>query len=562
MASSTNGLSEAEIQMNLKALRKLDPCIQAIMAHSSQVQLYKYISKNSSDGDWVQTKVAGALFVYQREAAPKYGFLIMNRNSKENMVEVVTTELTFQNEKLGDASQGGAFLLYRKTKPADGSFSIFGIWFCNEGECEAVSVKIKDIQKVLARQEALRQKVNEEERGLLGGGAGKLGELFKSAETSGDKPGGQQQQNLGQLFKSAQSQPAAKTTGKSHLGQKNLPNLATVEASPPSQGGLQLMRLLSQSGDVQTQVPAPNGPGAGPMVHTMNHPVGPPMMTGHGAPLGYHGATMGQQSAPGQTGPAGPTPPLEEDRGATSASVLDFFAKASTQSSTSPHHQMIEASAFTSVPPPPLITGGPPSSLPAPRTLLPPAGPPAHQGVMPQGVTALPISEGLSMGYIPVSLPGMQETLAGPVPGMHSVESVEAEQRRGGTTASMGGSLSDLSSQLMSKLQVASSVHKPPAAQAPSQNQGVTLLSPQVFASPSPSAHEPVLSNTRASASPRQHQPDHLATMAPPYHHTLSPAHMVEALKYLFETDAHFVQRLHEAYTMSVQRRLQQNGHH
>ena len=43
-------------------------------------------------------QVAGALFVYQREAAPKYGFLIMNRNSKENMVEVVTTELTFQVE--------------------------------------------------------------------------------------------------------------------------------------------------------------------------------------------------------------------------------------------------------------------------------------------------------------------------------------------------------------------------------------------------------------------------------------------------------------------------------
>ena len=43
-------------------------------------------------------QVAGALFVYQREAAPKYGFMIMNRNSKENMVEVVTTELTFQVE--------------------------------------------------------------------------------------------------------------------------------------------------------------------------------------------------------------------------------------------------------------------------------------------------------------------------------------------------------------------------------------------------------------------------------------------------------------------------------
>ena len=246
----------------------------------------------------------------------------------------------------------------------------------------------------------MRQKVNEEERELVGG-AGKLGELFKSAaETGSSKPGGQQQQNLGQLFKSAQSQAAA---GKTHLTQKNLPNMAAVEASPPSQvtrivsinqyicivfpifppgnpllfpnqGGLQLMRLLSQSGDVQTQGPDP------PMVHTMNHPVGAPMMAGHGAPVDYHGAIMGQQrAAPGQTGPGGPTPPLEEDRGATSASVLDFFAKASTQSSTSPHHQIMEASAFTSVPPPPLITGGPPQSLPAPRTLLPPAGPPAHQ---------------------------------------------------------------------------------------------------------------------------------------------------------------------------------------
>ena len=92
---------------------------------------------------------------------------------------------------------------------------------------------------MLARQEALRQKVNEEEKGLMMmGGTGKLGELFKSAETSSSKSGSnqqQQQQNLGQLFKSAaQSESAA---GKTHLSQKNLPNMATVEASPPSQVG-------------------------------------------------------------------------------------------------------------------------------------------------------------------------------------------------------------------------------------------------------------------------------------------------------------------------------------
>ena len=35
----------------------------------------------------------------------------------------------------------------------------------------------------------------------------------------------------------------------------------------------------------------------------------------------------------------------------------------------------------------------------------------------------------------------------------------------------------------------------------------------------------------RESASPRQHQPaGHLTNMAPPYHHTLSPAHMVEVV--------------------------------
>ena len=43
---------------------------------------------------------------------------------------------------------------------------------------------------------------------------------------------------------------------------------------------------------------------------------------------------------------------------------------------------------------------------------------------------------------------------------MHSVESVEAEQRRGEVAGS--GSLSDLSSQLMSKLQVASSSTQQP----------------------------------------------------------------------------------------------------
>ena len=144
---------------------------------------------------------------------------------------------------------------------------------------------------------------------------------------------------------------------------------------------------------------------------------------------------------------------------------------------------------------------------------------------------------------------------------MHSVESVEAEQRRGEVAGS--GSLSDLSSQLMSKLQVASSsTHKP---QPTSQNQAVTLLSPQVLKSelcwiewillrclqilhpPHLSPLWPVTGATspstslknncqiiekqfRASSSPGHHQQAaYQNQMAPlPYHNTLNPAQMVE----------------------------------
>jgi len=44
-------------------------------------------------------------------------------------------------------------------------------------------------------------------------------------------------------------------------------------------------------------------------------------------------------------------------------------------------------------------------------------------------------------------------------------------------------------------------------------------------------------------------------TAGPPVQNTLNPAQMVEAMKYLLETDDNFVHRLHEAYLKTVQKR-------
>ena len=69
-------MNSTELNINLKALKKLDPYILSIEATSAQVALYEYSEKK---GDWEKMEIEGTLFVYQREADPQYGFTVMNR---------------------------------------------------------------------------------------------------------------------------------------------------------------------------------------------------------------------------------------------------------------------------------------------------------------------------------------------------------------------------------------------------------------------------------------------------------------------------------------------------
>jgi len=494
-------MNDTELNINLKALKKVDPYIISIEAHSSQVALYKF---HPGKGDWEKTEVEGTLFVYQREAEPQYGFTIMNRLNMDNLVEPVTKELDFQLQT--------PFLLYRNH-----AGDIYGIWFYEQIECERVGKRIEMLVKGVEKKAASKRKTV--------GKSGDLNQLFKSAE--GDKP-------------TEQLEPASDASGKN------------------------LLRLLSQTDQ----------------------------------PNAVEGVAGGQP------------PPRQSEK--TTASVKDFFAMASSNDiqSTSPQMGSTGQSAFTSVP---MMTA--PPHLP-PTTMM-------SQGHPPLPITALPISQGLAMGAVPVagyhiyptpqhimppttSLPpghalssnGSMANQPPPPPtsssinpmvqrmmsnpGIHSVESIEAEQRRSTSPNRQSISppdqmtpntrkLTDLESQLKQKLHIGSSgnmfapvkgqpkqpepslgkthLTRQPSNLMPVSNTQPTLLSPQVFSSgrptesPSPSR---VNGHNGVGSSPPQ------ASITP-----LTQPQMVEAMSFLLENDPDFVQRLHQAYVMSINRKFQ-----
>eukprot|EP00092_Neocalanus_flemingeri_P005357 GFUD01005772.1.p1 GENE.GFUD01005772.1~~GFUD01005772.1.p1 ORF type:complete len:523 (-),score=157.17 GFUD01005772.1:376-1893(-) len=502
-------MNDTELNINLKALKKVDPYIISIEAHSSQVALYKF---HPGKGDWEKTEVEGTLFVYQREAEPQYGFTIMNRLNMDNLVEPVTKELDFQLQT--------PFLLYRNH-----AGDIYGIWFYEQVECERVGKRIELLVKGVEKKAATKK---------------------KSVAKSGD---------LSQLFKAAEGRD------------KSAEKLET--ASDVS--GKNLLRLLSQN----------DQPGV--------------------IEVGVVGGPQG-----------GKPPPQQSEK--TTASVKDFFAMASSNEiqSTSPQMGSTGPSAFTSVP----LMSAPPH-LP-PTTMM-------SQGHPPVPITALPISQGLAMGAVPVAgyhifqtpqhimppttmppanvlppngsmahhpaptstmNPMVQRLMSNP--GIHSVESIEAEIRRStspnnGTSTSPPDQsmtpntkkLNDLESQLKQKLQIGSSSNmfapvkgQPKLHQAEpiavkshlalvrqssnlmtGSNNQPTLLSPQVFSSGRPTE----------SPSPNRINGHNGIATSPPHAPVtpLTQPQMVEAMTFLLENDPDFVQQLHQAYVMSINRKFQ-----
>ncbi|XP_023342023.1 mRNA-decapping enzyme-like protein [Eurytemora carolleeae] len=461
-----------EVEINLKALKKVDPYIKSIETSCSNVALYNF---NSERSEWEKTEVEGTLFLFTREAEPKYCFTIMNRLNPENHVEPVTGKLDFQIQP--------PFLLY-KNSAAD----IRGIWFFSKNECESVGKKIQLLVKEVEEE-------REEKERKKNGGGGKGG-------------GG----NLSQLLQNAEKKKQSET----------------VEVRPDE--GKNLLRLLSQ----------PEG------------------KTHHISQQHLH------------------QPVTEEP---TSASVKDFFALASTTQLNRATPQLSDSglNGF-SIP----VSGIPAHTAPVgfgpPMTNFQPVlfgGPPVIQ--------ALPISQGLAMGAVPVtgfspyagagSVPQLHNLLRSP--GALTVDRIEEEQRKSSSpqllqqrkmhpdpvkkspvknTSSVEGSIGDLSFRLKQQLHVGSKSSPSLTGKDGSvlnllrgeHGDGHTLLSPHVFSSLENSPTEP------------QHKPESALTgvETKPSISPLTRTQMIEALQYMLETDDQFTISLHQAYICSLQNKF------
>lgn len=445
-------MGESESRMNLKALQKIDPYIVSIVASSGQVALYKFEQEKDA---WEKTEIEGTLFVYQREAHPKYGFTIMNRLSLDNLVEVVTKELDFQLKP--------PFLLYRNNLG-----HINGIWFYVQKECAAVSKKIEALVKEIENSTTKKQG---------GGGGGGLGQLFKSAESE-----------LNGIKKTSSTE--ADTEG----------------AHNSDASGANLLRLLSQQ-DRQKTSPSP----------------------------------------------------IKES---TSAVVLDFFAKASSTTQSSSPHLPNSTSAFTTVPPvpvsaPPSVTTPTPMGRPLPGMQQYPDM--VHRQASLDQASIPPLTAMTAMTAMPISQGSVLDPMLASLmtnPGIHSVESIEAEQRRSDSVMSSSSpkvntGVSALELQMKNGLNMGDSSHLfTPLTQAPDNSEVVTLLSPQVFSSrPNTNGTSPT---ARHNVQKRQNGGSHSFPASP-----LTPGQMVEALTYLLETDSQFVHKLHEAYVLALNKKLQ-----
>ena len=263
--------------------------------------------------------------------------------------------------------------------------------------------------------------------------------------------------------------------------------------------------------------------------------------------------------------------------------MKDFFAMASSNDirSTTPQMGSTGQSAFTSV----SIMNTPPQ-MPS-STMM-------SQGQHPVPITALPISQGLAMGAVPVagypiyqSQPHLLPTTVHPLqvssgaiglhpptstsinpmvqrlisnPGIHSVESIEAEQRRS-TSPSMRNStspndhtmvpttkkLTDLESELKQKLHIGNNQGKIIPTNDPfvndEKNNQPTLLSPHAFSGEKSQSLK--INGHNEFGNPK-------ASITP-----LTQEQMVEAFSYLLENEPDFVNKLHHAYIMSVNKKFQ-----
>lgn len=117
----TNEMEEEILELNNEYIRKQDPEFRYIMEKACQAAIYCY--KLGEGEGWGDAKAAGSLMLYERNVAPKHGFIIFNRLAVPNWKHTFTP-------KLLEIQIQGKYLLFK-----DGS-EIFSLWFYRDKDPE------------------------------------------------------------------------------------------------------------------------------------------------------------------------------------------------------------------------------------------------------------------------------------------------------------------------------------------------------------------------------------------------------------------------------------------
>lgn len=128
--------------MNLAALQRVDSAVTEILDNASQVALYKF---SAATNGWEKTEIEGALFVFSWSKTPRHGFIVMNRLSTTNLLEVITPDSEFQVQ--------APYLLYRNSNSG-----ISCIWFYDTKECERIGNVCKSLKRGMAAKSNYRQR--------------------------------------------------------------------------------------------------------------------------------------------------------------------------------------------------------------------------------------------------------------------------------------------------------------------------------------------------------------------------------------------------------------------
>ncbi|CAG7834450.1 unnamed protein product [Allacma fusca] len=80
-------------RLNSEVVKRQDPCFSRIIRIASQVALYEYDCQAKK---WESVGISGCLFLYERTHAPTNGLFILNRNSLNNFVQLLTPDIEVQ----------------------------------------------------------------------------------------------------------------------------------------------------------------------------------------------------------------------------------------------------------------------------------------------------------------------------------------------------------------------------------------------------------------------------------------------------------------------------------